>query len=217
MKRLLIILLILGLLTVLAIVLINLQVGSYSTERIFNDIDSVPAEDRVAIVLGARARNGEPSDMLYDRVVTAVKLYKAGKTRKLLFSGGDDESEVMKKLAVSLGVQESDIALDDLGLRTYDSCIRAKQIFEVTRAIVVTQDFHLTRSVYLCRNLDVDAIGINAKRRNYIAEGFGWNREYLANVAAWFDINLESSPPEPAQKQPIFAQLSATPDPPSQP
>ena len=200
MKRLLIILLILGLLTVLAIILINLRVGSYSTDRIYNEVDSVPAEDRIAIVLGARVRNGEPSDMLYDRVITSVELYKAGKTRKLLFSGGDDEAEVMKKIAVENGVPEADIVLDDQGLRTYDSCIRAKQTFTVANAIIVTQDFHLPRSIYLCQSLGVDSIGMNAKRRIYQAEGFGWNREYLANVAAWYDINFVPFPQDRADQ-----------------
>lgn len=211
MKRILIIVLILALLTVLSIIVINLQVGSYSTNRIFNDIDIIPNGDRVAIVLGARARNGEPSDMLYDRVVTAVDLYKAGKTRKLLMSGGDDEPEVMKKLAINLGIPDADIVLDDQGLRTYDSCIRAKHIFEITNAIIVTQDFHLGRSIYLCRNLGVDTIGMNAKRRNYIAEGFGWNREYISSVLAWFDINFSPIPPEQGGKRPISDEPSPTP------
>lgn len=197
MKLLLIILSILGATALITIIIINLRVGSYSKDRIFNDLESVPAEDRVAVVLGARVRNGEPSDMLYDRVVTAVDLYKAGKTRKLLFSGGDDEPEVMRKLAVKFGVPEADIVLDDLGLRTYDSCIRARQVFEVTNAIVVTQDFHLPRSLYLCRTMGVDSIGLNAKRRDYQAEGFGGNREFIASVLAWYDINFETPPPGP--------------------
>jgi len=194
MKHAFIILLILGLLTLLAIIFINLQVGSYSRDRIFNDINSIPSEDRIAIVLGARTRNGEASDMLYDRVVTAVELYGSGKTRKLLMTGGGDEPEVMKNLAVRLGVPEADIVLDDLGLRSYDSCVRAKQVFEITSAIVVTQDFHLSRSLYLCRAIGIDAIGANAKRRVYQAEGFGWNREYLARVGAWYDVNFVSLP-----------------------
>jgi len=200
MKRLLIILLILGLLTVLAIILINLQVGSYSTDRIYNEVGSVPAEHRIALVLGARVRNGEPSDMLYDRVITSVELYKAGKTRKLLFSGGNDEPEVMRKIAVENGVPETDIVLDDQGLRTYDSCVRAKQTFGVTNAIIVTQDFHLPRSIYLCQSLGVDSIGMNAKRRIYQAEGFGWNRECFANVAAWYDINFVPIPQDRADQ-----------------
>ena len=203
MKRLFIILLIFGVLALLAVIVINLQVRSYSTDRIFNDINSLPAGDRVAIVLGARVRNGVPSDMLYDRVLTGVELFKAGKSRKLLFSGGDDEPAVMKKLAVELGVPETDIILDDLGLRTYESCVRAKQVFEIADAIIVTQDYHLARSIYLCRNMGVDAIGVNSKRRDYDAEGFGGNREYIANVRAWYDINFGPPPPAPAEKQPI--------------
>lgn len=190
MKRVLIFSLVPVVLVLFNIVVINLHVGSYSSDRIYNDIESVPADDRVAIVLGARVRNGEPSDMLYDRVLSGVDLYKAGKTRKLLFSGGDDEPDVMKKIAVELGVPESDIILDDLGTRTYESCVRAKEAFGITEAIIVTQDYHLPRSLYLCRNLGVDAIGVNAKRRDYQAEGFGQNREYFSRVLAWYDINF---------------------------
>lgn len=190
MKRFLIILLLTGLVALLAVISISRQVGSYTADRLYSDVQSVPAEGRIAIVLGARVRNGEPSDMLYDRVLTGVELYKAGKTRKLLFSGGDDEPAVMKKIAIENGVPESDIILDDLGIRTLESCVRAKEVFEIANAILVTQDYHLPRSLYLCRNVGVDAIGVNAKRRDYQSEGFSRNREYLSNVRAWYDINF---------------------------
>ncbi|MDM7923396.1 MAG: ElyC/SanA/YdcF family protein [Pyrinomonadaceae bacterium] len=190
LRRLLFVLLAPAVLVLLAIISINRQVGSYSAERVYDDVQSLPADHRVAIVLGARVRNGEPSDMLYDRVLTGADLYKAGKTRKLLMSGGDDEPEVMKRLAVEFGVPESDVILDDLGTRTYESCIRAKQVFGLTSVTIVTQDFHLPRSIYLCQNLGVDSIGVNAKRRDYQAEGFGRNREYLSRVRAWYDVNF---------------------------
>lgn len=197
MKHLLIILLILGAVTLISIIIINLRVASYSKDRIYNDIDSVPAEDRIAIVLGARVGNdGVPSNTLYDRTVTGVELYKAGKTRKLLLSGGNNEPEVMKRLAVELGVPPTDIVLDDQGLRTHDSCFRAKTEFGIERAIVVTQDYHLARSLYLCQNLGVDAVGLNAKRRDYDGERYAWIREYIARVVAWYDINFETSPTE---------------------
>src|SRR5687767_692646 len=115
MKRILIILVILSALGLLATIAINLQVGSYSTNRIYNNVENVPAEDRVAIVLGARVENdGTPSDTLYDRVLMGVELYKAGRARKLLLSGGNREPAVMKQLAAELGVPETDIVLDDL-------------------------------------------------------------------------------------------------------
>jgi SanA protein len=190
MKRLLITLLILGLIAISAVVVINLEVRSYSTDRIYNDIGSLPSEERIAIVLGARVRNGVPSDMLYDRVLTGVELYKAGKIQNLLFSGGGDEPFVMKKIAVELGVPETDMILDDLGQRTYESCVRAKQTFQIEKAIIVTQGFHLARSIYLCQSIGLDTIGLNADRREYDAEGFGGNREYFANLRAWYDINF---------------------------
>jgi SanA protein len=194
MKLLMIILIVLGLAMLLAIVVINLRVTSNAANRIYNNAESVPSEGRVAIVLGARVGpDGTPSNTIYDRVFTGVELYKAGKTSRLLLSGGNLEPAVMKKLAIDLGVPESDILIDDLGLRTYDSCIRAKQIFNIDRAIIVSQDYHLARSLYLCDNLGVDAIAVNAKRRDYDAETFTWIREYLARVLAWSDINLTSS------------------------
>ena len=200
MKHVIVLLLILGATALLTIIIINLRVESYSKDRIYDDLESIPGEDRVAIVLGARVgADGVPSNTLYDRTVTGVELYKAGKTRKLLLSGGNNEPEVMKKLAVELGVPEIDIVLDDQGLRTYDSCFRAKKVFGVERAIVVTQDYHLARSIYLCQNMGVDAIGMNAKRRDYDGERYAWVREYISRVIAWYDINFETPPPETAE------------------
>lgn len=202
MMRILLILLILGLLGLLAIFLINLRINSYlKTSPIQGEI---PGDKRIAIVLGARVwEGGVPSHTLYDRVFTAVELYKAGKVTKLLMTGGNDEPDVMKKLAVDLGVAESDIVTDTLGLRTYDSCFRAKRVFEINSAIVVTQDYHLPRAQYLCNNMGIDSIGVDAKRRDYVGENRFWFREYLSRVMAWFEINFQAFPPGPEGKQPI--------------
>ena len=193
MKALVIFLIGLSVSAFLAILVVNLRVSTYARGRIYSNVESVPAEDRAAIVLGARVDNdGTPSNTIYDRVQTGVELYKAGKTRKLLLSGGNLEPAVMKKLALDQGVAESDIVLDDQGLRTYDSCIRAKQVFDIERAIVVTQDYHLPRSLYLCQNLGIDAVGVDAKRRDYDGEKFLWVREYFSRVLAWYDINFRT-------------------------
>ena len=190
MKRLLIIVLIVGSVALLAMSAINIQVTSYSTDRIYTTVDSVPAEDRVAIVLGARVEDdGTPSNTLHDRVLTGVELYRAGKVRKLLFSGGNQEPVVMKKLAMDLGVPDTDIVLDDLGIRSFESCVRAKQAFGIEQAIIVTQDYHLARSIYLCQAMGIDSIGADAKRREYLGERWLWVREYMSRVRAWYDIN----------------------------
>ncbi len=205
MKSVIVIVIILGVLALLFILVINLRVTSYSTNKTYTNIENVPSENRIAIVLGARVwEDGSASNTLYDRVFTGVELYKAGKARKLLLSGGNEEPAVMKKLAIELGVPDEDIVTDDLGLRTYESCIRAKQVFEMDKAIIVTQNYHLPRSLYLCQSMGVDAIGVDSKLRDYEGERHFWLREYISRVLAWYDINFRAFPPEPIEKQPIL-------------
>jgi vancomycin permeability regulator SanA len=103
--------------------------------------------------------------MLADRIRAAVELYKNGQVGKLLMTGDNssvdyDEVTAMRRYAIERGVPAGDIVLDYAGLRTYDSCYRARTIFGVSRAVLVTQSFHLPRAVYTCRALGVDAIGL---------------------------------------------------------
>ena len=212
MKRFLKILLsftVLALLGLLAVYFINLRVGSYSNGKIYRNTSDVPDTDRIAIILGAGVRrDGSLTDTLVDRVATGVDLYKAGKTRKLLMSGDNsnqsyDEPTAMKRYAMKLGVPEQDIVLDFAGRRTYDTCYRAKEIFEVKKAILVSQEFHLNRSIYLCQNMDIDSIGIVANRRRYLAEDYWAFREFFSVFSAWFEINFIPFEPIQGNKEPI--------------
>jgi vancomycin permeability regulator SanA len=120
----------------------------------------------VAIVFGAGVRqDGTLSPMLADRVTAAVQLYQAGTIQKILMTGdnsrvGYDEVTAMRRYAVEHGVPFGDITLDYAGFSTYDSCYRARAIFGVTRALLVTQGYHLPRAVYTCRQLGVEAEGV---------------------------------------------------------
>jgi SanA protein len=180
-------------------------------DRVYTRAEDVPADEapRVAIVLGAGlARGGGPSPVLYDRVATAADLYHAGRARKLLLSGDNryveyNEPEVMRATARSLGVPDGDIVLDYAGRRTYDSCYRARDIFAVGRAVVVTQAFHIDRALYLCDAMGIDAIGVEADRRSYAGERWWALREIPATAAAWLDVNLLHPTPVLGQKMPI--------------
>lgn len=125
----------------------------------------VPARD-IAVVFGAGLRrNGEPTRILADRVDAAIALYQLGRVPHLLMTGdnsSDDYDEVtaMRDYAVERGVPEADITLDYAGFRTYDSCYRARAIFGIERAVLVTQRYHLVRAVYLCRSMGIDAVGL---------------------------------------------------------
>jgi len=137
-----------------------------------NSVSDVPVR-RVAIVFGAGLwRNGSPTPVLADRVTQAANLYFAGKVEKLLMSGDNrfvdyNEPEAMRRLAISLGVPNDAIVLDYAGRRTYDTCYRAKVIFKVDQAILVTQAFHMPRAIYLCNRLGVDSLGVDSDLQTY--------------------------------------------------
>jgi SanA protein len=174
-------------------------------------VPDAPAH-RVAIVFGAGLwRNGNPTPVLIDRVTTAAHLYFAGKVEKLLFSGDNrfvdyNEPEAMRQLALSLGVPSDAIVRDYAGRRTYDTCYRAKAIFGVTDAILVTQTFHMPRALYLCNHLGVDSVGVPSDLRVYRKSSvLYWDlRELVATAAALWDVYIGHPIPVLGKQEPIF-------------
>ncbi len=164
-----------------------------------------------AIVFGAGVYpGGRLSPVLVDRMRTAIALYQEGKVDKLLLTGDNsslyyNEPGHMGEYARSQGVPESALAYDYAGRRTYDSCWRARHIFGQERVILVTQDFHLPRALYLCQQFGVDAVGVAADRRNYAAASWWTLRESIARVAAWFDVHFLRPQPVAGESINIFA------------
>ncbi|MFO7741764.1 MAG: ElyC/SanA/YdcF family protein [Anaerolineae bacterium] len=182
--------------------------GRYRAQ-VYRDLEAMPPRP-VALVLGAGLwSDGSLTPILADRVATAADLYQAGKVEKLLCSGDNrrvdyNEPAAMKRYAVQLGVPEEDLVLDYAGRRTYDSCYRARAIFGVERAVVVTQRFHAARSLYTCEALGVDTVAVTADRRVYAARRVVWEtREYLALVLAWWDVNVRRPTPVLGEPEPI--------------
>ncbi len=172
--------------------------------------EDVPARP-VALIFGARVfTDGRLSPMLADRVRTGAALYHAGKVEVLLLSG--DNSEIyynepgaMRRYALSLGVPDSALVLDYAGFRTYDSCYRAREIFQVKGAILVTQDFHMPRALLTCRELGIDAVGVVADvgpayRDPTRSILYSTAREYPATTLAVIDLLRR---PEPVLGEPL--------------
>lgn len=200
------------LILIVAAVAMQIRVATRWRDRRYANVGAVPVESqpRVAIVFGAGVwSNGEPSPVLYDRIVTAVDLYKAGRVNKLLLSGDNrfanyNEPGVMRETAMELGVPEADLIQDFAGRRSYDTCYRAVAIFGVRRAIVVTQAFHLDRVLYLCNGLGIDSIGVVADRRTYGSDRYDWAvREFIARTWAWGNINVGATAPILGEREPI--------------
>jgi vancomycin permeability regulator SanA len=161
------------------------------------EVDAVPAAD-TAIVLGARIDpDGTPFPMLADRLQTAAALWHGGKARRLLLSGdgssspGYDEIAVMRRWLVARGVPASALIEDRAGLRTLDSMYRARDVFGLDRAIVVSNPFHVPRAVFLGRQHGLDVVGVGAAPGHpYSPATLGRNhgRELVARVWAWLDV-----------------------------
>ncbi len=212
LKRLFITLFLLGAIGTITVIAFNLITHATYASRMYPSAADVPADSpRVAIVFGAGLwGNGQPTPVLYDRVATAVDLYQRGLVDKLLLTGDNrfvdyNEPEAMRQTALQLGVPDSALVLDYAGRRTYDSCYRARSIFGVERAILVTQAFHLDRAMYLCASFGIESIGVMADRRSYTASSEAWwsIREAAATVAAWFDVNVLKPTPVLGEKLPI--------------
>jgi vancomycin permeability regulator SanA len=180
------------------------------TQRIFK-VEDVPSHP-VAIVFGAGLRwDGTPTSILRERVTFAADLYKTGKVQKVLMSGDNreiyyNEPEAMRQYALDLGVPQDAIVLDYAGLRTYDTCYRAREIFGVKEAILVTQDFHMPRALYTCNALNLPSVGVIASKYHYSPPlRFYWNvREAFATLAAFWDIKVARPLPILGKPEPIF-------------
>jgi vancomycin permeability regulator SanA len=171
---------VLALLTLAALLVAttNVAVTQSANGLAYDDAGSVPTRP-VAIVFGAGVIDGQPTPALADRVDGAVALYRQGRVSHLLMTGDNssvayDEVGVMRDRALAAGVPSSAITRDHAGFSTYDSCYRARDIFGVRAAVLVTQDYHLSRALYTCRQLGIDAVGLSIPDWQHHPERVGW-------------------------------------------
>jgi len=138
------------------------------------------------IVLGAGIKDSEtPSDMLKDRLDVGIELYKQGVAPKLLLTGDNgtvnhNEIHVMLSYAKKAGIPEKDIFCDHAGFSTYESMYRADSIFKVKSAVVVTQEYHEYRALYIGDKLGIDVLGVSSDQRSYFGQTYRDVREILA-------------------------------------
>ncbi|MEV7625824.1 ElyC/SanA/YdcF family protein [Actinoplanes sp. NPDC089786] len=192
------------------------EVGAAGHEH---DEATAPAAE-VAIVLGTGVEaDGRPSPRLEGRLRTAAALVASGRARVLLVSGdggGDsgDETGVMAAYLKGLGVDEKRVVEDPHGLDTYDSCVRAREVYGIDRALVVTQGYHLSRAVTLCRRVGIDADGVSAGCPGcgtlFLAGKAG--RDFFACFkAAWDTVRgrppVTSEPPNPAVTEALTVSM----------
>lgn len=171
-------------------------------EEYIIDINNLPKEVEAIIVLGAGVKeDGSPSDILNDRLATSLEVKNKLKESKLLMTGdhgrkGYNEVRAMKNFALRNNVEEKDIFMDHAGFNTYDSIYRAKEIFNVKKAIVITNEYHLPRALYIARKMGIEAYGISSDKRNYLMMSVYKKREALAQVKAFIEVNILKREPK---------------------
>lgn len=167
--------------------LINARVKAVGKARILSadEIDKLDSVDCI-IVFGCQVHNdGSLSGMLHDRLRRSIELYEAGVSTKLLMSGDhgqNDYNEVgaMKQYAVDNGVPPENVFMDHAGFSTYDTIYRAKEIFQARKVVIVTQEYHLYRALYIAKQLGLDAYGVSSDYNRY----FGQTKRDVREVAA---------------------------------
>jgi SanA protein len=192
---------ILVVLTGIALLASNLVITETSHDHIAASPKDAP-HAQCAIVLGARVfSDGTLYAMTSDRMDVAILLYQLGKVDKLLISGDHgtttyDEVNAMLAYAVERGVPSEDVFTDHAGFDTYDSMYRARDVFAVQTAIIVTQSYHLSRAVYTARALGLDAVGVSADLRTYLHPLRNQAREILARLNAVIQLHITRPGPK---------------------
>lgn len=192
LKRSLIILICLAVVGTAVMLIINGVVKSAGKDRIISVEDATKLEDiDCVIVLGCQVKDdGSLSGMLKDRMWRALELYEAEVAPKLLMSGDHgredyDEVGAMKNYAVENGVPSENVFMDHAGFSTYETMYRANEIFESDKVVIVTQEYHLYRALYIAEQLGIEAYGVSSDFHNYAGQTMRECREILARCKDW--------------------------------
>lgn len=184
---------ILAIVTITIIVFgIDLYVRISTRGQIIKENEYTKLEDiDCIIILGAGVWGDQPSPMLKDRLLKGIDLYQNNITNKIIMSGDHgrkdyDEVNIMKNYAINKEVSSEDIFMDHAGFSTYDSIYRAKEIFEAKRVIIVTQNYHLYRALYIANQLGLEAYGVEAYPKKYKGSFYRELREILARDKDFF-------------------------------
>ncbi|MGW1618537.1 SanA/YdcF family protein [Streptomyces sp. NPDC002172] len=187
-----------------------------STAGRLRTVADVPRAD-VAVVFGAGLWDGEPSPYLANRLNAAATLYKEGRVKVVLVTGDNsrkdyDEPDAMRTYLTAHGVPGKRIVSDYAGFDTWDSCVRAKKIFGVDRAVLISQGFHIRRAVALCEAAGVESYGVGVDAKHDVTWYYGGTREVFAAGKAALDVLFEPNPRFLGKKEPGVARaLAAAP------
>ncbi|MCD7825430.1 MAG: YdcF family protein [Clostridiaceae bacterium] len=210
-----IVLITLGILGISTLAGINFYIKYTVSDNIYSlhETDSIKPVDCITVLGAGLKADGTPNYMLQDRLDTAIALYQAGVSDRLLMTGDHgqenyDEVSAMKQYAVDAGVPADQIFLDHAGFSTYESAYRAAKIFEVKSTVVITQKYHMYRSLYDFQKMGIDADGVCAKEVTYSGQWVRSSREILARAKDLFYTITKPKPTYLGDSIPITSTVN---------
>ena len=198
---------------------LNSYIKSHTRDMIINSDQVADITDTdCVIVLGCKVKaDGSPSDMLHDRLQRGIELYNLGTAPKLLMSGDHgqtnyDEVNTMKQFAIDSGIPSEDIFMDHAGFSTYETLYRARDVFCAKKVLIVTQEYHLYRALYIAEKLGLDAYGVPADYHIYAGQSAREVREILARCKDAIKIIFMPKPTYLGEQIPITGNGDLTND-----
>ncbi len=218
-RNLIILLLCLAVTGAAALLIINRHVKLAGKDHVLT-VEQAAALDGVdcIIVLGCQVRDdGSLSPMLRDRLMRGLEVYEAGAAPKLLMSGDHgredyDEVGAMKNYAIENGVPSENVFMDHAGFSTYETVYRAKEIFKADKVIIVTQEYHLYRALYIAERLGIEAYGVSSDLNTYGGQSKRDAREMLARCKDWAMCLFKPEPTFLGESIPVSGNGNLTND-----
>lgn len=216
LKKIIIAVICIGIICSAAVLGINFYVVK-SSEKYILDMDNAGDGYDCVLVLGCGVWGDTPSHMLEDRLLVGIELCKNGASEKLLMSGDHgrdeyDEVNVMKKFATDRGLASEDVFMDHAGFSTYESMYRARDIFKAKKVLIVTQEYHLYRAIFIARRLGLEAYGVTSDLRDYGGQIFRDIREILARNKDLIYTIVQPEPTYLGEAIPVQGNGNATND-----
>ena len=203
---------------VLIILLINFYVKNSTKNQIIekDDYSTLKNIDCI-IILGAGIWGDKPSPMLEDRLKEGILLYNNEVSDKIIMSGDHgreeyDEVNTMKKYAIENGIPSENIFMDHAGFSSYESIYRAKEIFQANKVVIVTQKYHLYRSIYIAKKLGMEAYGVASNPRPYAGQWARETREIVARNKDFFKVLIKPQSTYLGETIPVSGNGNATND-----
>lgn len=208
----------LGIIGICLIFGLSAYMEGHTAKRILSAKDAKEIQADCILVLGCGVRpDGSPSLMLRDRLETAVALYEMGASDRLLASGDHgqkeyDEVNAMKEYILARGIPSEAVFMDHAGFSTYDSVYRAGGVFQAKKILIVSQNYHLPRALYIAERLGLDAYGVSAQDVRYGGQGYRDLREKIARAKDFFAAWIQPEPQYLGEAIPVSGDGNVTND-----